>query len=304
MGFGRLRCMPRRIASGEYSCCIALCMDDNLEAMTSWEPIWWHCGSGSWSLPAPGSSRYSASVLARERGPSSLLKCVIGSTHSATAWGGSAGYDAWLTRMLALPERIVPILFWDWESEPSCIQTLQAVPDRQRGPRGKPRPLICDSQTTVFVLPFPPGFFGGGRPSIIEGSDLAAAPDAAHAPSCDDAMGGSATHVGDQVAPPGADANVRRSDDVLRESVADVSALQEKLVAATEAQAVTQEELATARLTIDQQQAALVNLQAILAADHATLVEAHLALVSSGSLRAAAAVSAALAQRADENVAA
>ena len=40
MGFGRLRCMPRRAASGKgFRCCIAVCRDTNVAAIASWEPI-------------------------------------------------------------------------------------------------------------------------------------------------------------------------------------------------------------------------------------------------------------------------
>ena len=53
--------------------------------------------------------------------------------------GDSGGYAEWLADVLARPERVVPVLRWDWYEMPSFIQTLP-------------------SSAESLDLPFPPGF--------------------------------------------------------------------------------------------------------------------------------------------------
>ena len=140
-GFGRLRCFPQEHPSGMAGrCCVAVSPLSRPSTSTFWQPIWWYGDkTNTWTLPPAGAPNRDAASLAADRGPKSFLACVVGSTHSAAAIGDSGGYEEWLADILKRPERIVPILLWNWYETPSTIQTL---------------PVSAASLN----LPFPPGF--------------------------------------------------------------------------------------------------------------------------------------------------
>ena len=145
-GFGRLRCFPQLPPSGvgiRLSICIAPLGRPSTHNF--WEPVWWYNTShgDQWRLPPLGSPQRTAERIAADRGPQSFVAQVIGSVHRRPIAGeavseDTGGFDTWLEGILARPERVVPVLLWDWYAPPRSIDTLPCI-------RG-------------VELPFPPGF--------------------------------------------------------------------------------------------------------------------------------------------------